>query len=156
MQRPSTYNDVELHIDELATFVFLRNVNNAILDLSLGGIENNKDLFFFCLDLFCKGLVLMVGNGISVTLEDLTMDDFVKIKTKMICAGIEPILEIFPSDVDETQEQNNEAITVRNKLNLDELQNMDDNSPMSDFMFKVCNKNTTFVVCFKLIHNSRY
>ena len=148
MQRPSRYNDVEVHIDELASFVFLRNVNNAILDLSLGGIENNKDFFFFCLDLFCKGLVLMVGNGISVTLEDLTMDDFVKIKTKMLCAGIEPLLEIFPSDV-----ANCEELTVKNKLNLDEILLMDDNTPLHGFLFRISNQTSTFVISFKLIHN---
>jgi hypothetical protein len=148
-----TYHDIELHIDELASFIFLRNVNNAILDLSLGGLENNKDLFFFCLDLFCKGLVLTVGNGTSVDLEDLTMNDFLNIKTKMICAGIEPILQIFPADIDEDNKVSEEA-SVKNKLNLDELQNMDDNSPMSDFMFKVCSKTSIFIVQFKLIHNS--
>ena len=43
---------VDMHINNLAEFMFLRNVNDAKLVMSLGGIEDAKDLFYFCLDLF--------------------------------------------------------------------------------------------------------
>lgn len=148
--RNTPFHDVELHVDDLAEFVFIRNVNNVILELSLGGIENNKDLFFFCLDLFCKGLVLMKGNGQSVNLEDISIDDFNVIKAKMQCAGIEPALNVYPADVDASEQSDDHPL---NKLNVEELNAMDDNAPMDTFQFRVTNPTTTYVLSFKLIHN---
>lgn len=154
--RTAPFHDVELHVDDLAEFVFRRNVNNVPLELSLGGIENNKDLFFFCLDLFCKGLVLTRGDGQTVNLEDISMEDFTTIKTKMVCAGIEPTLQVFPSDVDTVSEidldENGNQIK-RNKLNIDELNAMDDSSPIESFLFRVTNIDMTYVVSFKIVHN---
>ena len=53
------FYEVDMEIDDLASFLFTKNINNITTELSLGGIADNKDLFFFCLDLF--GLAL--GHG---------------------------------------------------------------------------------------------
>ena len=41
---------IDVEVDELSDFIFLKNTNDAIIELELGGIENNKDLFCFLLD----------------------------------------------------------------------------------------------------------
>jgi hypothetical protein len=58
------------------------------------------------------------------------------------------VLDIIPSEI-ETHEEH----TVKNKLNLDEIQCMDDNTPLHGFLFRVSNQTSTFVISFKLIHN---
>lgn len=91
--------EVDMHINDLANFVFLENVNHAEIYLELHGVEDQKDLFYFCLDLFCKGLVLMYGNGGNkVNVEDITMEQFATIQKRMRLAGIEATLRASPSE----------------------------------------------------------
>ena len=79
--------EVDMHVNDLAEFMFTKNKSNALIELSLGGIENNKDLFFFCLDLFCKGLVILHGTENKVDLDSITMEQFGDIKNKMELAS---------------------------------------------------------------------
>jgi hypothetical protein len=90
--------NVELEVDQLAEFIFLRNINNAKIELELCGLEDSKDLFCFCVDLLCKGLVLMYGVEKKVELSELTMEMFNNVKNKMRCAAIEPKLVILPNN----------------------------------------------------------
>lgn len=142
------FMDVNMEVNDLAEFMFLKNENNVVLELSLGGIENNKDLFCFLLDIFCKGLVLMFGNGTkSVNIEDITLDNFTKIKEKMLCAGININLQMFPSDIiDDT------GVAPQAQLNLDEINMADDNIQIQEYEFKVMNATTTYVISFNLVH----
>jgi hypothetical protein len=38
---------MDMHIDYFADFLFIKNINNSIIELTLPEIENNKDMFFF-------------------------------------------------------------------------------------------------------------
>lgn len=139
---------VDMKIDHLAEFMFTRNTNNAQLQLSLGGIENNKDLFFFCLDIFCKGLVLMFGKGSnSVNVEDITMDNFAAIREKMLCAGIDVKLTTYPADIDDEHPVQKPAI------NLDEINQTDNDIPLHEYEFKLTNATMIYVISFKIVHN---
>jgi hypothetical protein len=90
-----------MHINDLANFVFLENVNQAEIYLELHGVEDQKDLFYFCLDLFCKGLVLVYGNGGNrVNVEDITLEQFANIQKKMRLVGIEAKLQALPVSED--------------------------------------------------------
>lgn len=142
------YRDVELEIDELANFMFKRNSNNAILELSLGGIENNKDLFYFILDLFCKGLVLMFGNGTnSVDVDTITYDNFLSIKEKMLCAGIQVNMEYYPNDI-----PSNDGNTTRTIINTDEINESSDNKPLNEYVFKLFSIKNQYIISFALVH----
>lgn len=80
---------MDIHFDELASFVFQNNPLGRKFAMSIEGVQSGKDLFFFLLDLVCKGLVLMYGsNGNTVDLS--TIDDamFQKIASCLLCAGI--------------------------------------------------------------------
>lgn len=148
MGEQNQFLDVNMGVGDLAEFMFVRNVNHAILDLALGGIENNKDLFCFILDLFCKGLVLMFGNETrSVNIEDITMDNFQLLKQKMLCAGINISLQVFPADLVSEDGQ-----TQRAMLNLDEINASADNLPLEAYEFKVQNTQSTYVISFNLVH----
>ena len=143
------YRDVELEIDELAHFMFKRNENNVVLELSLGGIENNKDLFYFILDLFCKGLVLMFGNGTnSVDVDTITYENFLSIKEKMLCAGIQINMEYYPNDIP----LNNENISKRAIINTDEINEAEDDKPLNEYVFKLYSLKNQYIISFNLVH----
>lgn len=90
-----SYPHIETDIDSLVEYIFVKNKNDAIIELTLGGIEDNKDLFYFCLDLFCKGLVILFGDDRkSVIVNTINMDQFAIIKKKMHNAGIDVTLDI--------------------------------------------------------------
>lgn len=143
------YRDVELEIDELANFMFKRNDNNVVLELSLGGIENNKDLFYFILDLFCKGLVLMFGDGTnSVDVDTITYDNFLAIKEKMACAGIQVNMEHYPNDI----QLNADNISKRAIINTDEIAEAEDNKPLNEYVFKLFSLKNQYIISFTLVH----
>jgi hypothetical protein len=149
--------DVDMHINDLATFMFLKNVNNAIVELSLGGVENNKDFFYFCLDLFCKGLVILFGENGKVNVESLTQEQFAIIKQKMSLAGIDVKLDVFieqkttislldddtaPPDVD----------PIKTSINFNEIDMDDDNKPLSEYVFRLKMDNLLYNIHFETIH----
>ena len=143
------FRDVELEIDELANFMFKRNDNNVVLELSLGGIENNKDLFYFILDLFCKGLVMMFGNETnSVDVDTITFDNFLSIKEKMLCVGIQVNMEHYPNDIP----LNDENISKRAIINTDEINEAEDNKPLNEYIFKLYSLKNQYIISFSLIH----
>jgi hypothetical protein len=141
------FRDIELEIDDLAEFMFKRNDNNVLLELSLGGLENNKDLFFFILDLFCKGLVIMFGNGTnSVDVDTITYDNFMSIKEKLLCASIQVNMEYYPSDI-VTDDTVKKAI-----INTDEINSASDNKQLNEYVFKLHTLKNQYLISFSLIH----
>lgn len=143
----SEFRDIELEIDDLADFMFKRNDNNVVLELSLGGLENNKDLFYFILDLFCKGLVIMFGNGTnSVDVDTITYDNFMSIKEKLLCAGIQVNMEYYPNDIltDET--------VKRAIINTDEINNASDDKQLNEYIFKLYTLKNQYLISFSLVH----
>lgn len=133
---------VDMEVDDFATFVFEKNINNALIDLSLGGVENNKDLFFFLVDLMCKGLVMLFGNDKKLELDLVSENDFDLIKTKMALAGI--ITKLIVS-------QNIENIP--SNVNIRELDYYPDNIQLSEFTFKVTTLNLIYEINFEISHS---
>ncbi len=134
-----------MHIDGFAEFVFNKNVNNAIIDLNIPEIEGSKDLFFFCVDLLCKGLVLLYGNEErKVILENLTKDDFLIVKNKMENAGITVNLSI--------QEEPEE----RYGTNLHDVSaSMADNLNLVNYPFIIYQNRMSYRVTFAIFHNTK-
>lgn len=135
---------VDMHINDLADFVFLKNVHHAEIYLQLCEVEDTKDLFFFCLDLFCKGLVLLYGQGSRVTLEDLTMEQFQEVQRKLRLAGIEVFLSTKPRPAEDGPEP---ATMVR--VEEHGTENLD------DFVFVVKSSTLVYQVHFELTTKRR-
>jgi len=136
----------DMHIDKFADFLFLRNVHDKKVELSLGGVQNQKDFFFFLLDLFCKGLILLHGDDRRVIIENLTMDDFGLVKKKMYLAGIDVHLDVHPREVDVSQDKPCE-------LNLQDLESKDDNLDLKSYVFTVKTMQLVINVKFSIFHN---
>lgn len=157
--------EVDMHVNDLADFMFTKNTNNALIELSLGGIENNKDLFFFCLDLFCKGLVILHGTDNKVNLDSITMEQFGDIKNKMELAGIQVNLELIAipenenttisliSDEDCISEPDDvQAIT--NSININEIEQEYDHKQLNEYIFRLKMDKFIFLITFNLIHKT--
>lgn len=143
-----------MEVSDLADFMFKRNVNNVVLDLSLGGIENNKDFFYFILDLFCKGLVLLFGGEEnSVDVDTITMDNFKIVKEKMLCAGININMAYYPNDID-LQDGEVVDMSKRTVLNLDEINSSPDNKPLEEYVFKLLTIKNQYIISFNLLHRT--
>jgi hypothetical protein len=143
---------METDVNELAEFLFLRNTNDAIVELSLGGVEDNKDFFFFCLDLFCKGLVMIYGEGNSLIINNVSEEQFNNVQKKMANAGISAKLHVHhdndpdsPPDLDEP--------SLFPSVNMTELQQMPSHLEVEDYVFKInMTSKLTYNITFQLFH----
>lgn len=145
--------NVEMHINDLADFMFVKNVNDAIIGLQMDGIEDNKDLFYFCLDLFCKGLVLMYGNGNSVNVDEISMEQFTSIQKKMKNAGILVHLSVF-EDIDDNDNSSDSDNGDHDKasVNIDHIESLPNTLPINEYMFVLRNGTHVYRVTFDLVH----
>jgi hypothetical protein len=150
--------DVDMHINDLAEFMFLRNVNDAVIDLSLGGIENNKDLFFFCLDLFCKGLVFLFGENGKVDVEKLSLDNFKLVKQKMELAGINTKLNVLVENATTISLIEDDSappdVKTYNSINIHELDNESDDKDLSEYIFTLKFEKMKYNINFELVHRT--
>lgn len=126
-------------ITEFSEYMFLHNINNRKIQLNLEGIEDNKDLFLFFIDLFCKGLVLCYGQNNSVDFDTLDLDKFAHIKTKMGNAGIIINLSIVDN-----------PIFMATSINSAEIDAQDCNKSISEYVFKIYKGNHTYNITFIL------
>lgn len=132
---------IDVEVDELSDFIFLKNKNDAIIELELGGVENNKDLFCFLLDLFCKGLVKVYGVNNQVEIDNLQMSDFMFLKKKLECAGIRIILDVKP---------NTEELPLG--VNSTQIKNLPDNLQLGEYRFMVVSKLHIINIHYELFH----
>lgn len=134
---------IDMQVDDFATFMFKENTNNARIELSLGGVENNKDLFCFFVDILCKGLVILYGKDNKIQIDDLTIHEFEMIKNKMLLAGIQVTLET---------EENINHITPR--VNIREIEFIDDNAALDQFHLQVISTYLIYRIKFNVIHST--
>lgn len=138
--------NMTIEIEALAKIMFVDNVNDAQIELSLGGIESNKDLFYFCLDLFCKGLVLLFGSNNRVELDKLTIEQFNIVRKKMGNAGVDVKLELYQDMRDDDEK---EKVSV----NISNLENLGDNLDLKEYAFVIHTPTLVYNVNFELFHN---
>ena len=107
-------NQKEVHIEEieeLVKFVFSDNRHNNRMVIESSDFKDNRDLYFFCLELTMKGLSYLYGdeNG-KVDIEDLSLEQLENVKTKLSNAAIELTVDIVPLDDNIETGENTEII----------------------------------------------
>ena len=137
--------DLNMHINDLADFIFIKNVNDSIIQLSLNGVEDMKDLFYFCLDLFCKGLVILFGQDNKVEVEIITLEQFMLLRKKMANAGININLNIYEDIEGEENEEKKVA------LNLEKIEELPNNLNIEDYDFILRSCNMVYKINFGFI-----
>ena len=84
----------ENDLNNLTEYIFQKNFNNSKIHIDVDGIENIHDLFCFCFDLLCKGLILLYSkDGDQIDVENLTMDQFNIAKERLSFTGIQVFIE---------------------------------------------------------------
>jgi len=120
---------LEINIDGLAKYMFETNKRKQNwIQLDLHGVENQKDLFCLCLDLFCKGLVILFGIDNRVYVDDLQLNQFQELADCMNRAGIicKITFDPEPTELDGTR-------VLLSSLN--KIHTLEDNLPLSDYSF---------------------
>lgn len=137
---------LEISIDYLADLMFRNNPNDIRLALAIPELENTKDLFFFLLDLFCKGLVLLFGEvenrTMRVHLETLSVDQLNLVKKKMANAGVRLHLELKPNT------RNLPSGSTNLKMLMDATQNQD---PLESYSTFFTSADYEYHISFELI-----
>jgi hypothetical protein len=141
--------NLDMSINDLADFVFNKNTYDKPIELSLPEIENWKEFFYFCLDLLCKGLVLLYGCGSKVDLDEIDEEKFNVIKRKMECMGIRPIIEFESQDVSNADEDDLQIKST--ELNIREIEDLPDNKQLEAYIFKVTTPRMKYSLHFTLI-----
>lgn len=86
-------HEVEASLAELVRYMFIENKTDTKVYMNIPygehGIRDNHDLFVFCLDLLCKGLVLLYGDEQNkVPIDSLSQDQLAYVTMKLLNAGI--------------------------------------------------------------------
>ena len=132
--------EISMDIDGFADYMFQKN-NNSIMALTLPELHTEKDLFYFFLDLFCKGLVILFGVNDRVEIDKLTLNDFNIVKNKMKWSGIIANLEIIPETCD---------LIDGTFINVSDIENLPDNLNIKEYRFNLLTKTSMFSVYFDL------
>jgi len=133
--------EAEVEVDEVIDFMFLKNHDNKNIEMSVNGIEDTHDLFGFCLDIFCKGIVLLFASDGRVELENISIEQFNIIKQKMALAGIDVKLDIEP-----LTDKNNPLLTEK----IITVYSPSENASLKNYSLHVFLENFLLVVSFEL------
>lgn len=139
--------NMQLSIDQLAQYVFVDHDARLTIDLSvIQGIDVTKDLFFFCLDLLCKGLVLLFGTENRVVVEELTASQFQHVNDRLKLMGIECKLEVTPLV---------REVSMHERLSrMAAMYTMPENMLLQDYNLELVGNKSIFKISFHLFHNT--
>jgi len=129
-----------MEIGDFAEIMFTKNENNYPVLINFEGIENNKDLFLCFMDLFCKGLIICYGNGNrTINFDDLDLEKFKYIQTKMMNSGIVIHMNVVPVDYE-----------LPTSINSNEIESQPDDLSLESYHFKIYNKFYIYDISFEL------
>lgn len=141
---------MRIQLDELAQFIFVENTKNKLVGIQIDGIQSTSDMFSFCVDLLYKGLHLLYGvekvnddgsRQFTVRIDEITMDQFEKIKDRLRLAGIEVNLAV-------------KDVGARKNCMYTEIEMQHSEAPLLEHHHMiVAMVKTVYDISFKLIHN---
>ena len=139
---------LSLGIDDLARYVFVQHEGKQRIDLEVtSGIENNKHMFCFCMDLLCKGLILMFGGGAtSLEVNGIQMDQFQQVNDKLHLMGINCTLTIVPLEQPLSPPEVMET--------LQKFHDAPDTLRLEDYVFQLIANDSRYEIRFNLFHNT--
>ncbi len=151
---------MQMNVNYLANFLFIENKNIKITLFS-EELKNSKNLFFFLLDLFFKGIVLLYGKNMignnnnyikaSVELNTLNYEQIEVIKDKLKLAYIKLNLLYYHYS---TVEEGDETVKIKYKMsNIEELKKLNDNLNIKDYVFKLAIDDNIYNISFDIIYD---
>lgn len=139
-------NSLNIDIDLLAPIIFIKNVNNLPILLNLKDpLKNPKDIFYFCTDLFFKGLFYIHRKSNKVIINDLTLEQIYEVISKMKNAKIITVLNIINTDVDQKQ-----AHSIINE-SIRKVKAMNEHEDFNKYFLSIPIHGVLYSLSFKLI-----
>lgn len=90
---------VEMNMQDLLNFTFLENKTARIV-FSSSMFKSTSDLFYFCVDFVCKGLVLLFSaDKTKLYLTNISLESLVVVRDKMSKLGI--VMNVKIEDIPE-------------------------------------------------------
>jgi len=137
--------EVETSLQGFVKFIFIENTSDAKVYMNLPqgdqGIRDNHDLFVFCTDLLCKGLVLLYGNEENrVPIDSLTSEQLQYVKTKLLNAGIDLKVDIKQIVSMVSESPNVKPCIVKG-----------DGEDLSSYKLRLVSKNFEYTIQFDLV-----
>jgi|TARA_B110000259_G_scaffold164876_1_gene191267 hypothetical protein len=136
----------EVHINDitkLVQFVFVENRGDNRMLIESSDFKDNRDLYFFCIELTMKGLAYLYGDGNGkVDIEELSMDQIDNIKTKLANAAIELLL-----DIEETDDMINDTEIIYDIPYND----LEKKLKLEEYSLKLIKKKSKYTLRFKIM-----
>jgi hypothetical protein len=144
-----------VNYQELVKYIFVENNGKKII-LQNNDLRTNKDIFTFCFDLFCKGLLICHGYADNVVhIDNLTLDDIRIVIDKLSYSGIITIIQVETDllengDEDNYQDRQKSAhYVISESIRL--LNAANDNDQLDNFSFRLKVMNLIYVIRFKIV-----
>ena len=136
--------EVEINdITKLVEFVFVENRGNNRMIIESTDFKDNRDLYFFCIELTMKGLSYLYGGGNGkVDIDDLSMEQIENVKSKLGNAAIELLL-----DIDEIEKGVNDTEIIYDIPYND----LEKKVKLEEYSLKIIKKNIRYTLRFKIM-----
>jgi len=133
--------------EELVNYIFFKNASKKKILIETSDLRTSKDIFCFCLDLFCKGLILCNGDeNKRVEVESLQIEDIQNVIDKLSYTGIMTIVQIS------TLKEMDNAGTPHDLLvkSVNDINSFPDNGTLSEYDFKLRVNEVVYIIRFEL------
>jgi hypothetical protein len=144
---------LNIDINELAKYIFVTNQterNEIFLDVK--SLKTNKELFFFFFELFCKGLVLLFGEGSKLCLDTLTMEQLDNVRGLMRFAHIKLNVVVYDEDtakmIDEIEVADERKIV---NDSMEKLRASKSDLPISEYVFNLFINKVLYIISFDVV-----
>jgi len=138
---------ITLEVEQLAKYMFTENTDDKRIGLDIHGLGHSKDLFCFCLDLFCKGIVFVCGENGRADVDAITVEQFHTISKKMLLAGIKCNIDFESMESDMTQEESRLLL----HKSISDVKNAPDNLDVAAYFFKIKVQQSVCTLRFNMI-----
>lgn len=156
----------DVNYKELIEYVYEKNNGKRIV-IQADSINTAKELFYFCLDLFCKGLLFLFGDEHnSVRIDTITLPQIQKVIDKLGYTGIMTIIHIeqtsdFMNNKEHHGYGDHLSLTQQNSVSftspsqfvqgsLNNIEKKPENQDLSSYKFHLVNKDLIYIIHFEI------
>lgn len=157
-----------VNYNELVEYIYEKNQGKRIV-IQAESVNTAKELFYFCLDLFCKGLLYLFGDEHNrVRIDTMSLSQIQKVIDKLGYTGIMTIIHIEQKSVfmnnkeqygyvDHLSLTSQDVVSitspspsqfVQNSLN--NIEKKTDNQDLSSYKFHLVNKDLIYIIHFEI------
>lgn len=141
-------NEIHMDIDGVAPMIFLKNENDQPINLNLiEPLQDTKDIFFFLVDLFFKGIYYITvghyGNCETVRLSEMTLETVFKAIKKLKCINIDVLLKVNDTEIFEP-----DRVRLILKTSISAAKAMPSNLQLKDYIIMIPINQTVYDLRF--------